>query len=52
MNGTKIVCGIPSLMPLDIDPEGAHPAHALEAPMSISLHIGRRWRGTSDVRRY
>ena len=28
-----------------------NPAHALDAAMSFSLHIGYHWRGTSDVRR-
>lgn len=29
--------------------KGANPAHALDAAMSFSLHIGRHWRGASDV---
>jgi hypothetical protein len=28
-----------------------NPAHALDAAMSASLHIGHHWRGASDVRR-
>jgi hypothetical protein len=29
----------------------ANPAHSLDAAMSFSLHIGRHWRGASDVQR-
>jgi hypothetical protein len=29
-----------------------NPAHALDAAMSLSLHVGRHWRGASDVRRW
>jgi len=28
-----------------------NPAHALDAAMSFSLHIGRHWCGASDVQR-
>jgi hypothetical protein len=28
---------------------GSNPAHALDAAMSFGLHIGRHWRGASDV---
>jgi hypothetical protein len=29
-----------------------NPAHALDAAMSFSSHIGRHWRGASDVHRW
>jgi hypothetical protein len=29
----------------------SNPAHALDAAMSFSLHIGHHWRGASDVHR-
>jgi hypothetical protein len=29
-----------------------NPAHALDAAMSFTLHIGRHWRGASDVHRW
>jgi len=29
-----------------------NPAHALDAAMSFSLHVGRHWRGASDVHRW
>ena len=29
-----------------------NPAHALDAAMSLSFHLGQRWRGASDVRRW
>jgi hypothetical protein len=29
----------------------SNPAHALNAAMSFSLHIGHYWRGASDVHR-
>ena len=29
-----------------------NPAHALDAAMSFGLHIGRHWRGASDVQRW
>jgi hypothetical protein len=38
--------------PLDLPCRAAaqfNPAHALDAAMSFSLHIGRYWRGASDV---
>ena len=31
---------------------GPNPAHALDAAVNFSLHIGRHWRGASDVDRY